>query len=148
MTTPSEELISRYSRVEREADAFGRVIGCRKLKVSQQSRVIGMTQDLEGETEVVMSDEDGREKKVRISHRSQMLIAAAVCEVDSVPIPFAKTRFELDAIADRLDEEGLMAAMKAYARFQPKVAEGEEVLNATDEAKKSHPTHTHGPRST
>jgi hypothetical protein len=147
MTTPSEEFINRYSRVEREADTVGRLISVRKLKVSQQTRIIGMTPELEGETEVTITGADGVEKKVHISRRGLMLAAAAVCEIDGIPIPFAKNRYELDAIADRLDEEGLRAAMTAYHRFQPKVAEGEEAGDAIDEAKKSHATHTHGRHS-
>lgn len=145
--TPSEELISRYARVEREADAFGRVIGVRKLKISQQTKVSEMTPGLEGESEVLMDDGEGGQKLVRISRRSQMLIASAVCEIDGIVIPFARNRGELDAIADRLDEEGLVAAMIAYARFIPVRADGEEALDAIAEAKKSHPTHTHGKHS-
>lgn len=136
MTTPSEELINRYSRVEREADALGRLISVRRLRVSQQTKVAEMTPNLDGETEIVMTGEDGVEKTVRISRRGIMIVAASVSEIDGVPIPFARNRGELDSIADRLDEEGLAAAMKALTRFQPKVAEGEEAGTAIDDAKK------------
>jgi hypothetical protein len=71
-----------------------------------------------------------------------MIVAASVCEIDSIPIPFARNRPELDSIADRLDEEGLAAAMKALTRYQPKVAEGEEAGSAIDDAKKSHAMRT------
>lgn len=141
--TPSEELIQRYSRVEREADVFGRLIGVRKLKVSQQTKVAEMTPGLEGNSEVRLPDDT----VIRISRRSTMLIAAAVCEVDGVSISFPRNRGELDAIADRLDEEGLAAAVMAYTRFQPQAAEGEEAPDAIDEAKKSHATHTHARHS-
>lgn len=141
--TPSEEFINRYARVEREADAIGRIVGVRKLRISQQTRVSEMTPGLEGESEVVMSDESGSPKTVRIARRTQMLIAAAVVEIDGINIIFPRSRGDLDAIADKLDEEGLVAAMIAYARFQPKPAEGEEAPSAIDEAKKSHATHTH-----
>ena len=113
--TPSEELTSRYTRIEREADALGRVIGVRRLKVSQQVKVSEMTPSLEGNTE--MTSEDGR--SVRISRRSLPVVAASVCEIDGTMIPFARTRGELDAIMDRLDEEGLVAAVIAYSRFAP-----------------------------
>lgn len=141
--TPSEELISRYSRIERFTDAFGRLIGVRKLKISQQTKVSEYTPNLEGVSEVTMTDEEGREKVVQIARRTQMLIAAAVCEIDNVHIPFPKSRGELDAIADRLDEEGLVAAMTAYARFHPAGQAGEEAPDAIDTAKKSHKTHIH-----
>jgi hypothetical protein len=145
--TPSEEFINRYARVEREKDSVGRLIGVRKLKISQQTKISEMTPGLEGEAEVSMMNEDGSERKIRISRRAQMLIAASVCEVDGVTYPFVRNRGELDSTADMLDEEGLVAAMIAYARFQPKVAEGEEAPDAIDEAKKSHATHTHAPHS-
>jgi hypothetical protein len=145
--TPSEELIGRYARVEREADALGRLITVRKLRISQQTKISEMTPGLDGEAEMVMTGEDGVEKTVRIARRGLMLVAASVCEIDQIPIPFARNRGELDAIADRLDEEGLAAAMKALMRFQPKVAEGEEASTAIDEAKKSHASHTHGRHS-
>jgi hypothetical protein len=136
VTTPSEELINRYSRVEREADALGRLISVRRLRVSQQTKVAEMTPNLDGDSEVIMTGEDGVEKTVRISRRGIMIVAASVSEIDGVPIPFARNRGELDSIADRLDEEGLAAAMKALTRFQPKVAEGEEAGTAIDDAKK------------
>lgn len=141
--THSEELIQRYARVEHERDVFGRLIGVRKLKISQQTKVSEMTPGLEGEAEVTLPDD----RVVRISRRAQMLIAASVVEIDGVNYPFARSRGELDAVADRLDEEGLVAAMVAYARFQPKAAEGEEAPDAIADAKKSHATHTHGPHS-
>jgi hypothetical protein len=145
--TPSEDITQRYLRVEREKDSIGRLIGVRKLKISQQTKIAEMTPGLEGEAEVILTGEDGEPKPVRIARRSQMLIAAAVCEIDGQNIPFARTRGELDAIADRLDEEGIIAAMMAYARLQPKPAEGEEAPAAIDEAKKSHATPTRGRHS-
>lgn len=122
--TPSDEIVSRYAKVERNADAFGRVIGVRRLKVSQQTRVAEMTPGLEGDFEVELpesKDEAGNvvpPRMVKLSRRTQLLVAAAVCEIDGTPIPFPKTRGELDAITDRLDEEGLVAAMAAYALIQ------------------------------
>ncbi|SHG91768.1 hypothetical protein [Bradyrhizobium erythrophlei] len=114
MTTQSEIILARYKRVEREADAFGRLIGVRKLKPSEQTKVAGYTADLSGADEVFTPD--GR--KVNFPHRIPLLVAAAVCEIDNLPIPFAKSRAELDAIYDRLDEEGLAAASRAVARLQ------------------------------
>ena len=129
--TPSEEIIERYKRIEREADALGRVIGVKRLKISQQTKVSELTPGLEGMAEVELPT-----GVVSVSRRAQMLIAAAVCFIDEQPIPFAKTRGELDAIADRLDEEGLVAAMVAYARLSPKKAEGEADESAVEQAKK------------
>ena len=140
--TPSEEIVKRYSRIEKAADELGRVIGVHRLKVSQQAKVAEMTPQLDGESEIKTTLPDGSEKTFRIARRGVLMVAASVCEIDGIPIPFAKTRFELDAIADALDQEGLAAAMKALEKFNPKVAEGEEAPDAIADAKKSHETHT------
>lgn len=137
--TPSEEITSRYNRVERESDARGRIIGVRKLKVSQQLRVAEMTPGLEGLSEISITDkETGEERTVKMDRRSIPLLAASVCEIDRVPIPFPKTRGELDAIMDSLDEDGIAAALAAAMKMQPKkAAEDEnESLSGIDEAKK------------
>lgn len=136
--TPSEEFVQRYTKIEREADSLGRLIGVRRLKPSQQARITEMTPGLDGETEMKVLDEaTGQEKTISISRRLQITLAAAVCEMDNNPIPFPKTRGELDAIYDRLDREGIEATMIAYGRLFPaKAAEDEEAGDPMAEAKK------------
>jgi hypothetical protein len=53
MSTESEIILARYKAVEKEADAFGRVIGVRRLKPSEQTAVAGFCSDLSGYDEVV-----------------------------------------------------------------------------------------------
>jgi hypothetical protein len=115
MTTESEVKLARYSQVEREADTLGRVIGVRRLKPSEQTKVAGYCADLTG-SEEILSDTG---EKLLIPHRMPLLIAAAVCEIDGVRIPFPRNRGELDAIYDRLDVEGLSAASTAMGRLNP-----------------------------
>jgi hypothetical protein len=136
--TPSEEFTARYSKVEREADAFGRLIGVRRLRPSQQTKVNEMTPGLTGDDEVAVIDEKtGAEVLMKTPRRLQMTVAAAVCEVDSIPIPFARNRGELDAIYDRLDREGMNAAMSCFFKLLPKREENDEGAgDTTDEAKK------------
>jgi hypothetical protein len=136
--TPSDELIRRYSQVERQADAFGRVVGVRRLKPAQQQKVAEMTPGLSGEDETTVRDEiTGAEIVMKIPRRMQLNVAAAVCEIDGVPIPFARNRPELDSIFDRLDKEGMDAAMTAFFRLLPKrAAEDEGAGDAIDDAKK------------
>ena len=127
MMTESEIKIARYKTVEKEADDFGRVIGVRRLKPSEQTKVAGMTADLTGSDELM--NEDGT--KFMVPHRMPLLIASAVCLIDENPIPFARNRGELDAIYDRLDVEGLAAAGRAMMRLNVTEAMAEPV----DEAK-------------
>jgi hypothetical protein len=127
MTTESEAKLARYNAIEKEADAFGRVISVRRLKPSEQTKVAGMTADLTGSDEV-MNDQGER---VMIQHRMPLMIASAVCMIDEARIPFPRTRGELDAIYDRLDVEGLTAAGKALTRL----SEVEGAENPLDSAK-------------
>ncbi len=132
--TPSEEIIGRYVKIERQADSLGRLIGVRRLKPSQQTRIEEMTPQLDGETKMqVLDEETGIEKTVGVPRRIQITIAAAVCEIDNAPIPFPKSRGELDAIYDRLDKEGMEAAMIAFGRLFPKA---EDDGGGEDAAKK------------
>jgi hypothetical protein len=137
--TPSEEIVQRYAKIEREADSVGRLIGVRRLRPSQQTRIAEMTPGLDGDTEMRVLDEmTGAEKTISISRRLQITLAASVCEIDNNPIPFPRTRGELDAIYDRLDKEGVEAAMIAYARLFPKQTEPEDegAADTTEAAKK------------
>jgi hypothetical protein len=128
MPTESEAKLARYNTIEREADAWGRVIGVRRLKLSENAKITGMTGDLAGdqETRDLITGEMNR-----IPRAAYHFIAAAVCEIDQAPIPFARSRGELDAILDRLDNEGIAAAIRALVRI-PDIA---AAANPVDEAK-------------
>jgi hypothetical protein len=60
--TPSDERLQRYSRIEREADALGLLIGVHRLKTSQQFKIEEMTPALDGTT--TLTDKDGAEVKI------------------------------------------------------------------------------------
>lgn len=114
--TASEVYTSRYRKIERETDKFGRLIGVKRLEPAQQMKLIGMTTDLTGSS--TMTDaETGKE--FNIPDRAPFMIAAAVCEIDGNPVTFPKSRGELDAIFNRLDNEGVEAAATALGRIMP-----------------------------
>lgn len=134
MATESEVRASRYSETKKEADDLGRVIGVRRLRPSEQAKIVGMTQDLSGTDEVpVVDPTTGEEKKITVIHRAPLILAASVCLINESPIPFPRNRGELDAIYDRLDAEGLQAAAKAYRLLTEK----DPVVDVTVEAKNS-----------
>jgi hypothetical protein len=114
---------SRYREIEREADTWGRIIGVRRLKPSEQTRIDGYTPELSGHNvlEFDVFDDDGKptgeKRKQYVSHRAPMIFTASVCEVDHVPIVFPRSRQELDANYDMLDGEGIAAAAVALARL-------------------------------
>lgn len=114
MLTESEVRLQRYKQIEKEGDTLGHVIGVRRLKPSEQTRAMSFTADVTGSDEY----EGPGGKKITIPHRMPLMVAAAVCEIDGIPIAFPRNRGELDSIYDRLDEEGLAAASKAMAKLQ------------------------------
>lgn len=142
MTTASEEITARYTTVEKEGDAFGRLICVKRIKGSQRLRVLGMTSDLAEATQPMPNQEwkegDPQDKQlVHVPIQSLMVIAASVCEIDGVPIPPAKNRPELDAIYDRLDDEGLAAAAVALHRLSaPAESENGSEGEVAESAKK------------
>lgn len=127
MTTESEVILARYKTVEKEADSLGRLIGVRRLKPSEQTKIAGMTPELTGYDEAVGPDGN----KIQISHRAPLVLAASVCMINDTPISFPRNRGELDAIYDRLDAEGLTAAGAAFGRL----AESAPDVGGTEEAK-------------
>jgi hypothetical protein len=126
MSTETELKLARYNETIKEVDSWGRIIGVRRLRPSEQTKVSGMTAELSGSDEVTGPDGAA----IHIPHRMPLLIAAAVCNIGEDYIPFPRNRAELDAIYDRLDVEGLSAAGKAFARLQ-----GVEPVNPLEAAK-------------
>lgn len=108
-----DEIKARYSTIEREADAFGRIIGVRRLRPSEVGAVTALTSGMDGF--LIVTGDDGAESKV--PERSRYLLSAAVREVNGVAQPFPKTRQQLDGLVDMLDEEGFAAAVVAYSRL-------------------------------
>jgi hypothetical protein len=126
MSTATEARLARYKQVEREADDWGRIIGVRRLKPSEMGKLTSYTTDVAGFDE--HTREDGT--VVKVDRRTPYMVIAMICEIDSVLIPFARNRAELDSLYDTMDQEGLVAASKAVARLQIDVVE-----NPREEAK-------------
>jgi hypothetical protein len=119
---------ARYGTTESELDVFGRLIGVRRMKPSEVAHFNSMTQDLSGYDEV--EDEEG--KPVKILHRMPLFLAASVREItdhegNKVQVPFPRNRAELDAIFDRLDQEGISAATAAFGRLPGVSLDGDQV---------------------
>jgi hypothetical protein len=123
----------RYNRIEKEADSLGRIIGIRRLKPSEEMRITGLTADLDGFNQALGENGD----TIQVPKRAPYFVCAMVCEVDGFPFTMPKTRGELDAVYDRLDKEGIEAAMKAYIRLEgaDKPEEEPSAETVIDEAK-------------
>ena len=114
--TKSEEIQAkeaRYKKVEKVADKFGRLIGVRRLKPSEQLKIEEMAPNLEGDRKVY--DQEGKE--IAVSRRAPLALAASVCMIDDIPVMFPRRREELDAILDRLDNEGIEAVIEGLGKL-------------------------------
>lgn len=96
MSTASEEILARYKRRETGTDTFGRAITVRFLRPSEQTAVMRMA--------------DSESNSVQMP----FIVAASVCDIDGDHITPARSQADVNAIMDRLDEEGLAAATKAF----------------------------------
>ena len=136
--TKSDEIQARqakYNRIERVTDSLGRTIGVRRLKPSQQIRIQELAPGLEGTTTVV---DEKTGKTFDIPKSSPLIFAASVAEVDGSPFTFPKTRGELDAVLDMLDDEGLAAVVEALGKLS--ADEDTEGTGGSEAAKNSRST--------
>jgi hypothetical protein len=123
MITSEAEAKERYKQIDREADDWNRIIGVRRLRPSEVSKLIGMTPELGGhDVSNVTSDETGETREVQVPHRAALFIAGAVCEIQRLDQPvgkltFPRNRAELDSVYDTLDTVGIAAAVKALTRL-------------------------------
>lgn len=113
MSTESEVKLARYRSTEKEADAFGRIITVRRLRPSERLKVAGMASGFQGGESIPGKDGE----KVEIPHTIVLSLVASVSFIDDVPIAFSKNIGELLALYDRLDQEGMEAALKAMTRL-------------------------------
>lgn len=123
------EIKAAYKKIERVADATGRMLAVRKLKVSEQLRLNEMTPLLDGSSE--LSAPDGT--KIEVPRRTYPLLAASVVEINGTPVPFPRSRAELDSMIDELDEPGLLAVVTALGALS--AADG-DADSGDDAAKK------------
>ena len=130
--TKSDEILARaarYQQKEKVADKWGRILSIQRLKQSQMEKIQGFTSDLQGVTKV-MNPDTGEESSIPRNWR--LILAAHVREIDENPLPFPRNREELDAILDRLDEEGMEAAATAFSKLMTTV---EPPADVVEEAK-------------
>ncbi len=130
---------ARYAKIERVADTVGRLIGVKRLTPAQQLRVQGFCPELDGT--YTPTDEDGQAmrdpktgKLFMVPKSAPLLLAAAVCEVDNMPMPFAQSRRELDATLDMLDIEGMAAASLGLSRLEAADKQAAEALGSETQA--------------
>ena len=95
------------------ADARGRKIALRKLNALDRMR---------------LSELVGGENAKNEAYMTYATLAYHVASIDGDAVPKPATKAQLEALVQRLDEDGLAAAVKALPGLYPEAAESEELL--------------------
>lgn len=94
---PSEEVVKAANRVFYTTDERGRRIGLKKPSILSQYRLVELMGDA-AKNQVLMG---------------MILPVTFVVSIDDDPVSFPGTRRELDALIQRVDEDGLRAVQSA-----------------------------------
>lgn len=98
--TPSQQIVADATRVVHVTDASGRDIGIRKVTTSIRRRV------------ALAISGDNQDKPI---YMGQVMLAAAVAEIDGDPVPLPQSDLQFGALIDRIDDDGFNAIAPAYA---------------------------------
>ena len=103
------------TRIERERDSIGRMIGVKKLSFLDINKVTALA----------------GENANNAAYLNQCTMAASIVEIDGEPISRPTTILQLEAIMARADWPGIQAAIKAMSKYKSydAVGEAEELKN-------------------
>ena len=96
MSTFKEEILGRYKETKSETDTFGRKITVHRLRPSQQVAVMKMSETDASSVVTILTT------------------AASVMRIDDDEFSFPRNLAELNSVLDRLEQEGVTAAAKAF----------------------------------
>jgi hypothetical protein len=99
----AEQFKADATRIEYEPDVIGRRIGAKKLTF----------RDMHHLTRLLGADASNS------ALLQQAMMAGSVVSIDGDQIPFPKTPLQLEALMERLDFHGVLAASTAMGRFTP-----------------------------
>lgn len=104
LISPTQAVIAEAQRVAHVHDALGRRLGIVRVSAALRRRVLK-----------AMSAENGDKPQLFI-----MALAAASCvEIDGERVPFPTTERQIDALIDRLEQEGLNAISGGWVQYFP-----------------------------
>lgn len=92
--TPTDQVLEEANRTFSVTDARGRVIGFRRLKMSDQRRILK-----------ALSNESASKEK----YLGMIMLAACVISIDGEEIRFPANELQFDALIDRLETDGFTA---------------------------------------
>lgn len=103
--TPTQVVVADANRIEYVTDARGHRLGVKRVNASLRRKVLK-----------ALSAESGEKGQLFV-----MAATACCCvSIDGVDVPFPATELQIDALIDRLEQEGLEAVATTIAlKFSP-----------------------------
>ncbi len=92
--SPSQAVIADANRVEYTTDANGHRLGVKRINASLRRRVLK-----------ALSAESGEKGRLLV----MATVACCCVEIDGSPVPFPASELQVEALIDRLEQEGLDA---------------------------------------
>ena len=98
--TPTQAIVLDANRIEYTTDTMGRRLGVKRVNASLRRKVLK-----------AMSADSGEKGQLFI-----MAATACCCvSIDGIDVPFPTTELQIDALIDRLEQEGLEAVATTIA---------------------------------
>jgi hypothetical protein len=114
METPSASIVKAAAQTISVTDSNGRAIKLRKITPLERMRLF----------EIV-----GPENVKNEAYFGYAVLAAHVCEIDGDPVPHISSKATLEAVVQRLGDEGLQATSKGVAKnFLPPPQSDDEAI--------------------
>jgi hypothetical protein len=103
--TPTQQIVQDANRIEYCTDSLGRTLGVTRINSKLRRRVLK-----------AISAEQGEKSQ----YLFMAMISCACVSIDGVPVPFPTTELQIDALSDRLEQEGMDAIGLCIALNFPK----------------------------
>lgn len=112
--TPTQQVVDEANRIVYTTDALGRTLGVTRINAKLQRRVFK-----------ALSSESAEKTR----YLMQALTVCACVSIDGTPVAFPTSELQIDALIDRLEQEGLDAIALCLATNFSRVAK-EELKNS------------------
>lgn len=113
--TPTQRVLQDANRIVYGTDVTGRRLGVIRISASLRRRVLK-----------AMTAENGEKSGLVV----MATLACACVEIDHKPVLFPRTELQIDALIDRLEQEGINAVGEIIAREWPVSADEDDLKNS------------------
>lgn len=108
--TPTQQIVAESNRIEYVTDGLGRTLGVQRINLKLRRRVLK-----------ALSDQSAEKNKYHL----MALVACSCVEIDGDKLAFPASELAVDALIDRLEQEGLDAVSMTLATKFPRATKDE-----------------------